>query len=48
MKIRQSKNKVKIILEYLPKSLDFGSIYESDLNKLHLKIFLKNGIEIFM
>ena len=43
MKIEQSKNKVKIILEYLPKSLNFGSIYESDLNKLHLKIFLKSG-----
>ncbi len=43
MKIRQSKNKVKIILEYLPKSLNFGSIYESDLNKLHFKVFLKDG-----
>ena len=43
MKIRQSKNKVKIILEYLPKSLNFGSIYPTDLNKLHFKVFLKDG-----
>ncbi len=43
MKIKQSKNKTYIMLEYPQKLIHFGSIYKSDLNRLYLKIFLKNG-----
>lgn len=43
MKVEETPNKVKIILEYPKKVIDFGSIYEKDLSKLYLKVFLKSG-----
>ena len=48
MEIKQSKNKVKIILEYPKKLMDFGEISRSDLDKLYLKVFLENGKVIFV
>lgn len=44
MKIEKTKNKVKIILEYSPKILDFGVIGKNDLDKLYLKVFLENEV----
>jgi len=44
MNIIKTKNKVKIVLEYSPKVLDFGVIGKSDLEKLYLKVFLEDRV----
>lgn len=46
MKTEKLKTKSRIIIEY-PKD-DYASIYREDLEKLHLRIFLKNGKDIFV
>jgi len=43
MEIKDIKNKVKMILEYPKKIVDFGTLNKNDLDKLHLKVFLTNG-----
>ena len=46
MKIIETKNKVKINLEYSKKLLGWGHISEEDLKKLSLRIFLNDKTEI--
>ncbi len=46
MKIENLKNKVKIILEYSKKLMGFGIIHEEDLDKIDMRIFLKDGSEV--
>ncbi len=43
MEIKESKNKVKIIIEYLKKGINFAQIVGKDLDKVYVKIFLEDG-----
>jgi len=47
MEIKETKNKVKIIIEYLKKTINFAQIVKEDLAKINIKIFLKDGRPIF-
>lgn len=43
MEINNMKNKVKVIFEYPKRLLGFGIIAKTDLEKLDLTVFLKDG-----
>lgn len=47
MKIEELNNKVKIIFEYPKKLIDFCTITNEDLKKLHFRVFLNDGTEIY-
>ena len=47
MKIEELKNKVKIILEYPLKLIGFTVLSKRDLDKLNIKIWLKDGKVIY-
>ena len=46
MKIKDMKNKVKIIFDYSKKSIGWGTITREDLEKLFLRVFLDDGTEV--
>lgn len=46
MKIKDMKNKVKIIFEYSKRLIGWGTITEKDLEQLSLRVFLKDRTEV--
>jgi len=47
MKIIDMKKKVKIVFEYPKKSIPWATITEKDLKQLSLRVFLRDGTEVY-